>query len=161
MDLKARGLEVFNAMCDRYTEQSLNFKRDEENLTIYFTVNDGEEVYQYAIRVEWQREIITTYVKIANLTVPREKTVGFAMGIETKNACIVDGVFDFDVANATYKYRHSVFYHDAVLGFEIFDYIIACSSNTVINANKKVRAFVNGEIGEQEFIERMRKWGDG
>lgn len=154
MDKQTRAKEVFGLLCLALDQRKWKYNKNTEKLTVSFSVVGNDLPMRMNIYVETKREIVSCYTS-QDFTVPEDKVPAFCMGVCAINNHLVDGSFDFDVLRRTVTYRLTVSYHDSVVGTELFDYMIDCSSATVDDVNQDMKAYAEGKLDYDTFIQRM------
>ncbi|MBQ8309202.1 MAG: hypothetical protein IJX96_05145 [Clostridia bacterium] len=155
VDKRRRAQEVFQLLCRTLDNRSWKYTKNENNLSVSLSVVGNDLPMRMNIFVEAERELVSAYTG-QDFSVSEEKCVPFCMGVCAINNHLIDGSFDFDVLKRTVIYRLIVSYHDATVGTEIFDYLIDCSTATVDDVNHTMKAYVDGQINYDEYIEKMQ-----
>ena len=154
MDKKKRATEVFQLLCLALDNRNWKYNKNANDLNVSFNIVGDDLPMRMRIYVETDRELVSCYTG-QDFTVPEDKVPAFCMGVCAINNHLVDGSFDFDVLKRTVTYRLTVSYHDAVVGTELFEYMIDCSSATVDDVNQAMKKFAEGTIDYDSFIQKM------
>ena len=154
LDKSKRAKEVFQMICFSLENRNWKYNKKESELMVSFSVVGKDLPMHLKIYVEADREIVTCYTS-QDFTVPKEKVPAFCMGICAINNHLIDGSFDFDILRRVVTYRLTASYHDAVLGSELIQYIFDCSTATVDDVNVEMKAFAEGKLDYDKFIQKM------
>lgn len=68
------------------------------------------------------------------------------------NFGMVDGSFDYDVADGTIVFRMTASFRESVIGDGLFQYMISCSCAMVDAYNDKFLAINKGILSVEDFI---------
>ena len=154
VDKSKRAREIFQLLCFSLDNRNWKYNKNAENLSVSFDVLVKDMPMHLKMYVERDREIVACYTT-QDFSVPESKVPAFCMGVCAVNNHLVDGSFDFDILRRVVTYRLTASYHDAIVGTELFQYMIDCSAATVDSVSAGMKAFAEGRMDYDKFIQKM------
>ena len=151
--LKAK--ETFRNICDLLDEKQWAHKKDEEKMSITFTMRGDDIPMDFKI-------IVTTpgLVKLFSwlpFKMSKEKTIETVMAINAINCRLVNGNFELDFEDNTVLFRVTQAYRDNPLGKEEFLYMVVISTKTVDDYNDKLLMLSKGTLTLEAFLLELAK----
>jgi hypothetical protein len=104
--------------------------------------------------VDSSREIIYVYVN-QDLVVPESKRIVVALGCCARNDCMIDGSFDFNLADGSLIFRVISSYHDMTIGEWTVEYLIQLSNAMFEKVNGVIIDYIEDKINQTEFLAQM------
>ena len=148
----AKAREVYDTLCRALDNMDWNYEKIEENLVIKSGVKGDDLPIDFIMRVNPKNEIVS-FISFMPFKVEEEKRFDVALATCIANYGMVDGSFDFDLADGSLLFRLTSSYRESTLGEELFEYMIMVSANTIDHYNDKFLAISKGLITLEQFIE--------
>lgn len=149
--LKAK--QVFNTMINMLDTRGWHYDKFEDDLVIRSGVKGDDLPIEFIVLVKPKQQVVQFLSRLP-FTMPEDKRVDGALAVCVANYGLIDGSFDYDLAEGTLTYRLTSSYRESTLGEDLFEYMIVCAASTVDNYNDKFFMVAKGMMTIQQFIEQ-------
>jgi len=149
---KMMGQTVFNTICKMFDDQGYHYEKHEDDLVITCQVRGEDLPMDILFAVRDDRQIVQLLSPMP-FTVPEDKRIDIALAITVINDRLVDGSFDFNMANGKISFRQTASYIESILGKELFEYMLMVSAATIDEYNDKFLMIAKGMISFEQFLE--------
>ncbi len=127
---------AYNSLCAMLDDRQWVYQKDEEKLSISCTARGDDLPIDLTIEVDAGRNIVSLY-SFLPYKAPEDKRVQMAIAVTLANNCMVDGGFDFDFRGGNILFRMSSGFYGALLGKDMFEYMLLCACSTIDEYNDK------------------------
>ncbi len=152
-DEKKMGLakQVYQTLCEAIERREWSFNKDEEKLLVHFGVNGEDIPMQFILFVDAERQLIRLLSPLP-FKMSESKRMEGAIATCAASYGIVDGSFDFNLADGTIVFRMTASFRESLIGEGLFHYLIACSCAMVDRYNDQFLALDKGMLSITDFI---------
>lgn len=147
---------TFATLCAALDGQHWNYRRDDDNLKVEYTVSGDDLPMSYTFGVDADHTLVRLESPLP-MTVKEEKCLEVAVAVSMINDKLVNGCFDFNMMSGTVTFRICNSFYDSTLGAEVFLYMLAVSIHTVDQFNDTLFSLATGGITMEKFIETLNK----
>ena len=84
--------------------------------------------------------------------VSESKRLDFAIAVCAINSSLVDGCFDYNIANGNLLFRMTNSFMESRMSEEVFSYMLFCSCATIDNYNDKLFMLAKGVMSVSDFL---------
>lgn len=152
---KTMGQTVYDTICKMLDENELHYDRHDDDLCITLQLRGEDIPMDIIFDVLADRQIVQLISPLP-FTVPEDKRVDIALATTFVNNFLVDGSFDFNIANGRIAFRQTASYIESILGKELFNYMLAISAGTVEDYNDKFFMISKGALSFDQFMENEK-----
>ena len=142
---------VYADLCAALERREWHYQKHEEDLAVAFGVTGEDIPMEFVLVVDAGRQLLRVFSKLP-FTVPEDKRMELAIATCVASNGIVDGSFDYDIAEGTIVFRLTASFRESKIGDGLFDYLIGCSSVAVDAFNDKFLLLCKGLISIDDFI---------
>ena len=132
----AKAQEVYESLCKSLDSIDWKYEKEPEKLTVVSSATGDDFPMGFIMRVNPRNEVVS-FISWLPFDVPEDKRVDIAIAVCVANYGLVDGSFDYDIADGTITFRLTSSYKESVLGEELFKYMLGVSTATVDEYNDK------------------------
>ena len=151
LDYRKAG-EVYSTLISMLNNIGWSYEKDEENFVIKSGVNGDDLPVEFIVVVKPTNEVVQ-FISHLPFKMPEDKRIDGAIAINVINWNLVDGSFDYNIANGSIVFRMTSSYRESFLGEELFKYLIMVAATTVDEYNDKLFMLAKGMVSIQKFIE--------
>lgn len=144
--------KAYETFCEMLDEMEWSYDRDDENLTIKTGANGDDLPLDIKVTFNVKLQICTIFSSLPFKS-PDEDTVVTAVAICATNYNMVDGSFDFDLANGNIAFRITTPFRNSVIDKEAYKYLLMICCTTVDKYNDKLLALTKHHISLDEYID--------
>ena len=147
----ARAQKVYETLCATLDFHNLKYKRNDDLFSIECGVQGEDLPMEITIRVESDRQLIMLLSHLPFI-VPEDKRLDVAIATSIINNGLVDGSFDYDIADGHIFFRMTSSFIESEIGNDLFTYMLVCSFRTIDEYNDKFLMLGKGMITIENFI---------
>lgn len=152
MSEKSReSLAVYKTLIDHLTRKDLNFKRDDEKLTIEMIMRGDDLPMEVRFQVIDERKVMRL-LSILPFRVSDSKRVEIANVICKINDQLLNGCFDYNEEHGLIIFRLTQIFIGSLIGEETIQYMIGLSLNSIEEYNDKFFMFSQGKLTAEEVV---------
>lgn len=152
----AKASEVYRTLVSMLDHIGWSYEKDEENFIIKSGVKGDDLPVEFIVIVKPRNEVVQ-FISHLPFDMPEDKRIDGAIAINVINWKLVDGSFDYNIADGSMMFRMTSSYRESTLGEELFKYMIMVASSTVDGYNDKLFMLAKGMITIQQFIENVNE----
>lgn len=141
--LRKSGENVYATICKMFDNLGYRYKRHDDDLVISCTVQ-GEDIPMDILFVIRSERQIVQLLSPMPFAVPEDKRMEMAIAVTVASNKLVDGSFDFDLADGKIVFRQTSSYMESILGEELFTYMLMVSARTIDEFNDKFLMLAKG-----------------
>lgn len=142
---------AFATLCDMLDSHEWHYDRDDENLVIKCGANGEDIPIDIKIKVNAEKQLVSLYSHLP-FSVPEEDRVMAAIAISAANYAMVDGSFDYNIANGNILFRLTSSIRESLISKDMFEYMLFVSCSTVDNYNDKFLMLFKHVMSLEDFI---------
>ena len=144
---------VFDSLVDMLDTRDWKYEKHEDELLIRSGIKGEDLPIEFLMIVKPKNQLVQFLSKLP-FSFPSEKRVDGAIAVCVANNGLIDGSFDYDIADGDIVFRLNSSYRESILGHDLFEYMIMVSASTIDNYNDKFFMLAKGMMTIQEFIEQ-------
>ena len=142
---------TFETLCKALDNHEWHYKRDAEELVVYFGVNGDDIPMQFMLVVDEKRQLIRL-ISPMPFNMSEGKRMEGAIATCVASYGMADGSFDYDLADGRIVFRMTASFRESVIGEGLFQYMISCACAMVDKYNDKFLAIDKGILSIDDFI---------
>lgn len=150
-ELKKIGQNVYETICAMFDNKGYHYERHDDDHVISCTVG-GEDIPMDILFVVRDERQLVQLISPMPFRVPEDKRIDIALATTVINDRLVDGSFDFDMAEGRISFRLTTSYIESILGKELFEYMLMVSASTIDEYNDKFLMISKGMISFEQFL---------
>ncbi len=143
---------VYETLLKTLEEQKWTYRQDRKNRIAHFDLDIEGYSMSMGIGVDEKQELITLLSRLP--VIFEEKTEGAAVTCAA-NFDLLDGSFDYDVAEGSVTYRATAPMFESRIGPGLFQYMIFSACQTVRRFQPNFRAVSQKRLSVDEFLSRL------
>ena len=148
-----KAKEIFDALVDMLDTRDWKYDKFEEDLVIKSGIKGDDLPIEFIVVVKPKNQVVQLLSRLP-FQIPEEKRVDAAIAICVANNGLVDGSFDYDIAEGNITFRLTTSYRESTLGADLFEYMILVSAGTIDDYNDKFFMIAKDMMSVQQFIEK-------
>ena len=149
---REQATRTFETLCAALDGENWNYRRDDENLRVEYTVSGEDLPMSFLFSVDAEHTLVRL-VSPMPLTVKEDKRLETTVAVSMINDKLVNGCFDFNILTGELSFRICNSFCVSVLGAEVFLYMLAVSIHTVDQFNDMLFMLATGVISMEKFME--------
>lgn len=149
----AKAKEIFDALVNMLDTRDWKYDKFEEDLVIKSGIKGEDLPIEFIVVVKPKNQVVQLLSRLP-FQIPEEKRVDAAIAICVANNGLVDGSFDYDIAEGNITFRLTSSYRESTLGADLFEYMILVSAGTIDDYNDKFFMIAKDMMSVQQFIEK-------
>ena len=149
----AKAKEIFDALVNMLDTRDWKYDKFEEDLVIKSGIKGEDLPIEFIVVVKPKNQVVQLLSRLP-FQIPEEKRVDAAIAICVANNGLVDGSFDYDIAEGNITFRLTTSYRESTLGADLFEYMILVSAGTIDDYNDKFFMIAKDMMSVQQFIEK-------
>ena len=149
----AKAKEIFDALVNMLDTRDWKYDKFEEDLVIKSGIKGDDLPIEFIVVVKPKNQVVQLLSRLP-FQIPEEKRVDAAIAICVANNGLVDGSFDYDIAEGNITFRLTSSYRESTLGADLFEYMILVSAGTIDDYNDKFFMIAKDMMSVQQFIEK-------
>lgn len=146
------GQNVYETICAMFDELEYKYERHDDDLVITCSVRGDDLPMDILFAVRPKRQIVQL-ISPMPFNVPEDKRFDIALATTVVNNRLVDGSFDFNMANGKVSFRLTASYIESILGKELFQYMLMVSASTIDAYNDKFFMISKNMMSFEQFLE--------
>lgn len=151
-ELKKIGQNVYETICAMFDNKGYHYERHDDDHVISCTVG-GEDIPMDILFVVRDERQLVQLISPMPFRVSEDKRIDIALATTVINDRLVDGSFDFDMAEGRISFRLTTSYIESILGKELFEYMLMISASTIDEYNDKFLMISKGMISFEQFLD--------
>ena len=151
----ALAKEVYQTLCSAIERREWNYEKDDEMLAVKFAVVGKDLPMDFVIVVDAERQLVRVLSPLS-FKMSEEKRMEGAIAACAASFGLLDGSFDYDIADGTVVFRQTASFRESAIGEGLFQYMISLSCTVVDEFNDKFQAINEGRLSIAEFIKNRR-----
>lgn len=151
-ELKKIGQNVYETICAMFDNKGYHYERHDDDHVISCTVG-GEDIPMDILFVVRDERQLVQLISPMPFRVSEDKRIDIALATTVINDRLVDGSFDFDMAEGRISFRLTTSYIESILGKELFEYMLMVSASTIDEYNDKFLMISKGMISFEQFLD--------
>ena len=146
-----RAQKVYGTMCSTLDSHEWHYKKDEEKLSIDCGAQGEDLPMEITIKVDAERQLILLLSHLP-FVISEDKRLDVAIAVSAVNDKLVDGSFDYNIADGHMFFRMTSSFIESEIGNELFTYMLMVSCHTIDEYNDKFLMLGKGMISIEDFI---------
>jgi len=151
----AKAKAVYSTILKMLDSKDWKYERHDEDLVIKSGVRGEDLPVEFIIRVLPEPEVVQ-FVSPMSYKVPEDKRLEGAVAVSVANYGLINGSFDYDVADGEIRFRLTSSYLDSEIGEGLLEYMMMVGVTTADRYNDKFFMLTKGMLTLQQFIEQER-----
>lgn len=152
----AKAKATYAVLCKLFDNMGWKYEKREDELVVESGVKSDDLPIDFLMRVKPRNEIVSL-LSWMPYKVEESKRLDMAIAVCVANYSLVDGSFDYNIADGTIVFRLTSSYKESELSEELFKYMIMVSATTVDEYNDKFFMISKGMMSVQQFIESEKQ----
>ncbi len=146
-----RAQKVYGTLCSTLDSHEWHYKKDEEKLSIDCGAQGEDLPMEITIKVDAERQLIMLLSHLP-FVISEDKRLDVAIAVSAVNNKLVDGSFDYDIADGHMFFRLTSSFIESEIGNELFTYMLMVSCHTIDEYNDKFLMLGKGMMSIEDFI---------
>ena len=146
-----RAQKVYGTMCSTLDSHEWHYKKDEEKLSIDCGAQGEDLPMEITIKVDAERQLIMLLSHLP-FVISEDKRLDVAIAVSAVNDKLVDGSFDYNIADGHMFFRMTSSFIESEIGNELFTYMLMVSCHTIDEYNDKFLMLGKGMMSIEDFI---------
>ena len=147
--------DVYQTLCQMLDDLKLKYSREDDDFSITVGIQGDDFPVRMVIRVNPDKALNSVFSKIP-FTVSEEKRVELSVAVSMANYLLVDGNFDYNIANGDIIFRLTSSYLDSLIGKDLLEYMFMVSYKTIDDFNDKFFMLMKEKMTIDEFAEVIK-----
>ena len=148
-----KAQEVYAALLNMLDTRDWKYEKFEEDLVIKAGIKGEDLPIELIVVVKAKNQVVQLLSRLP-FQIPEDKRVDAAIAICVANNGLVDGSFDYDIAEGDITFRLTSSYRESELGADLFEYMLLVSAGTIDDYNDKFFMIAKNMMSVQQFIEQ-------
>ncbi len=149
--MEEQAKKIYEGICTALDNRKWHYDRDNERMVLRFTVNGDDIPMKFVMFVEPKQQVIRT-MSYLPFKVPEEKRREMALGVCAVNFRLIEGNYDFDMADGSLSYRITASYRNSEIGDALFQRMISMACAVVDKYNDRFLALSKGYLTLENFL---------
>ncbi len=146
-----RAQKVYGTMSSTLDSHEWHYKKDEEKLSIDCGAQGEDLPMEITIKVDAERQLIMLLSHLP-FVISEDKRLDVAIAVSAVNDKLVDGSFDYNIADGHMFFRMTSSFIESEIGNELFTYMLMVSCHTIDEYNDKFLMLGKGMMSIEDFI---------
>ena len=142
---------MYGTLCSTLDSHEWHYKKDEEKLSIDCGAQGEDLPMEITIKVDAERQLIMLLSHLP-FVISEDKRLDVAIAVSAVNNKLVDGSFDYDIADGHMFFRMTSSFIESEIGNELFTYMLMVSCHTIDEYNDKFLMLGKGMMSIEDFI---------
>ncbi len=147
---------AFNTLCKALEHNDWSYDKDEKELKIECKARGDDLPMDIRICIYPDNMVIALYSNMP-FVIQEDKRLETAIAVSAVNNNLVDGSFDFNIANGNLLFRLTSSFRESTVSEEVFSYMLHCSCITIDEYNDKFLMLSKGIVSIEKFISDFTK----
>lgn len=148
-----RAQKVYETLCSTLDNHGWHYKKNEERLSINCGAQGEDLPMEITVRVDAKRQLIMLLSRLP-FVISEDKRLDMAIATSIANNGMVDGCFDFDVADGHMFFRMTSSFIESEIGSELFTYMLMVSCRTIDEYNDRFLMLGKGMMSVEDFMKK-------
>ena len=150
----AQAKSVYDAFCRTLDSEDWRYKKNDEKLTISCGARGEDLPIELEIIIDADRMLVMVLSHMP-FVVQEDKRLDVAIAVSAINNALVDGCFDYNIADGHMFFRMTNSFIESQLGADLFKYLVYCSCQTIDEYNDKLLMVAKGMISIEQFLKSL------
>ena len=146
-----RAQKVYATLCSTLDAHEWHYKKDEEKLSIDCEAQGEDLPMEITIGVDAKRQLVMLFSHLP-FVISEDKRLDVAIAVSAVNDKLVDGSFDYNIADGHMFFRMTSSFIESEIGNELFTYMLVVSCHTIDEYNDKFLMLGKGMMSIEDFI---------
>ena len=146
-----RAQKVYATLCSTLDAHEWHYKKDEEKLSIDCEAQGEDLPMEITIGVDAKRQLVMLFSHLP-FVISEDKRLDVAIAVSAVNDKLVDGSFDYNIADGHMFFRMTSSFIESEIGNELFTYMLMVSCHTIDEYNDKFLMLGKGMMSIEDFI---------
>ena len=146
-----RAQKVYETLCSTLDSHDWHYKKDEEALSIDCGAQGDDLPMEITIKVDAERQLLLLLSHLP-FVISEDKRLEVAIAVSVVNDRLVDGSFDYCIADGHMFFRMTSSFIESEIGNELFMYMLLVSCHTIDEYNDKFLMLGKGMMSVEDFI---------
>lgn len=147
-----KAQKMYQTLCDILNDGKVRFEKDDQNLTINFTMTGEDLPMKFFIIINAESELINIFSPIP-AKFSSEKLLDGAVAVCQANYTTTYGCFEYDLSNGTILFKMNSSYKDSLISSTVFYALIMVANMCVDKFNDKFLLLAKGLITLETFFQ--------
>ena len=143
---------VYETICKTLESKKWNFTRHDEKLMITCGARGEDLPMDFFIIVNPHAQVVSI-ISPMPFKMAEDKMVVAALAVCVANNGMVNGSFDYDLANGEIRFRVVSSFRESILSEELFNYMVLLAAATIDDYNDKFLMVSKGMLTIEQFIQ--------
>ena len=152
-DKKMLAQQVYQTVCAALEARDWKYKKEEADLLVRSGVRGDDLPIEFVIAVDEERQLIRVLSPLP-FKMSEDNRVDGAIAVCAANFGMVDGSFDYDLANGRIVFRMTASFRESTIGQLLIQYMISCTIAMVDEYNDKFLALNSGVMKVEAFFQK-------
>lgn len=148
---KVTSLKAFRTLCSMLDNNGWRYKKNEDDLNISCGAQGDDLPMDIFITIDDRRELVSLLSRMP-FVIEEDKRMETAVAVSIVNNRLVDGSFDYNIADGVIFFRMTSTFIDSELSEEVFKYMLYCSCSMIDRFNDKFLMFSKGLMKLEDFM---------
>lgn len=148
--------KTYNTICSMLRNKGWKFEERKDDLIITCGACGDDLPMDIIICVRPENQVVSLFSPLP-FKIESSKMIDCALAVCVANNGLINGSFDYDIADGKICFRVATSYRDAELSEAIFNYMLMISVITVDEYNDKFLMISKGVMSIEQFIEFRNK----
>ena len=147
---RKQAVKIFETVCSMFDDMDWHYEK-KDDFVLSCTIGGDDIPMDMLVIVRPEQQIVSIISPIP-VVVPEEKVPDISMAVNVVNNGLINGCFDYDIAEGRIVFRIVESYVDSILGKELFKHLIMVSSAIVDEYNDKFFMMAKGMLSFEDFM---------
>ena len=152
-DLK-NAKKAYDTLCAMLDDNDYKYEKHEEDLVVTFGVRGEDLPMDIVAAIDEDRQLVRIFSKMP-FKVDAEKRIEVAIALCQTNYNLVDGSFDFDLADGSVIFRITSSFRECLISKDLFEFMIAYSCFVVDRYNDQLLMLNKGTLSLEDYISQL------
>lgn len=143
---------VYETICKTLDNRQWKYQRHDEDLVISCGAR-GEDLPMDILLIVNPKAQVVSLISPMPFKIAEDKRVDGALAVCVANHGLINGSFDYNLADGQIRFRLVSSYRESILSEELFNYMIMVSAGTIDQYNDRFLMIAKGAMTIQQFIE--------
>ncbi len=145
---------TFDTLCATLDDFDLKYKKDEEELGVYFTITGDDLPIGFFAQIDVERQLVRVQSDV-EVAIPEDKRVELGIVISIINYALAEGCFDYNFLDGSISYRITASYRGSLLSKAVFEYILKATISIVERHNDQFLMIAKGKLSWQDIAKEL------
>ena len=150
----AQAKVAFDTFCRMLDNNEWSYNKNEEKLMIESGAQGDDLPMEITVRIDADRQVVLVLSHLP-FVIQEDKRLELAIAVSAVNNALVDGCFDYDLANGHVFFRMTNSFLESTLGEDVFKYMLYCSCQTIDEYNDRFLMLAKGMLTIEQFLSAL------